>query len=771
MTWTNLLEKGLFVELILAAACLAGCQRMGPPDAIGEAHLDQGARFPMSAGFTDGSEFSTSRRIAPGISHRFVSDAEEPLTMNIVEVDTSLPDLEIETEAAEDRLRVRETVPSMVARNWDPKARPLVATNGGFWGRDNMPIGMFVDEGMIWQSPWKGRGEDEGKTRSVYAFDGQGNHFIGLPEVEMGLYNDEGERVLIDRVNYHMNSSYGTAYTWPHGDETRAIREGQSQIVLNLPGGEWLPNKPAPVVVDRIDKGPSAEIGRETVVIHADDPLPAWVEEGARLELRADFAGLPGTVTHCVGGVPRLLVNGVADPIAYAEEEGIRPNFVTDKHPRTAVGIKEDGKTVVLAVVDGRQTGRSSGINLMDLAEQMKDLGCVEAINLDGGGSSTMVVNDELVNFPSDFGGPRAVGNGLIVRRTAPLGGLDSLVLTPSNVTLPTGGTIALHVAGRDTSGERIEMEQPIEFRADPDGLVSFDGSQITALEPGKVEIEARPHETKTRSVSGKAFYTLADPAVLEFEPSALLLDVGDEAEVILNSRTADGEDFYANTMASDVTVPEFLEYDQNARRVRALEEGGGRIILRMGGAAPAVLNVGVETYEKTPAFGFELSPGEGMAGELRLINASEQSSVTRDTVRVKEGDASWKFSYDMERGGVTLVGIPFDLELPGEPLEAGLWVYGDGLGQWMRGDFEDSAGHAYKLEFTTAQEGIGWDGWRFIRASLRNAPATTGGAPAPVPPFTIKSIYIAQPQEAAKRDGAVWFDGLVAINLPQGLQ
>ncbi|MBC8181611.1 phosphodiester glycosidase family protein [candidate division KSB1 bacterium] len=68
-------------------------------------------------------------------------------------------------------------------------------------------------------------------------------------------------------------------------------------------------------------------------------------------------------------------------------------------HPRTAAGYTKDGK-LILMVVDGRQD-KSRGVNLQELALLLLDLGCVEALNLDGGGSSTLVVNNQLINLPA----------------------------------------------------------------------------------------------------------------------------------------------------------------------------------------------------------------------------------------------------------------------------------------------------------------------------------------------------------------------------------
>ncbi len=96
--------------------------------------------------------------------------------------------------------------------------------------------------------------------------------------------------------------------------------------------------------------------------------------------------------------------------------------FVTHRHNRTAVGIRRDG-TVLLVVVDGRHPA-AAGMSLFELAETLRYLGCVEALNLDGGGSSTLYVEGRphggIVNYPSDngrfdHGGERTVNNCLLV--------------------------------------------------------------------------------------------------------------------------------------------------------------------------------------------------------------------------------------------------------------------------------------------------------------------------------------------------------------------
>jgi exopolysaccharide biosynthesis protein len=90
------------------------------------------------------------------------------------------------------------------------------------------------------------------------------------------------------------------------------------------------------------------------------------------------------------------------------------------RHPRTAVGIAAGGRRVLLVAVDGRQRPWSDGMTLRELADLFLALGAPTAINLDGGGSTTLVVREpsgalRIANRPSDREGERPVGNALAV--------------------------------------------------------------------------------------------------------------------------------------------------------------------------------------------------------------------------------------------------------------------------------------------------------------------------------------------------------------------
>lgn len=115
-----------------------------------------------------------------------------------------------------------------------------------------------------------------------------------------------------------------------------------------------------------------------------------------------------------VGGFPELLDGGER-----VGDLGVstNPTFAASRHPRTAVGVAPETRKLWLVVVDGRQGEYSTGMSLPEMAELLEALGVTEGLNLDGGGSSAMVIGGRPVNRPSDPTGERPVVNALLVVR------------------------------------------------------------------------------------------------------------------------------------------------------------------------------------------------------------------------------------------------------------------------------------------------------------------------------------------------------------------
>ncbi len=117
-------------------------------------------------------------------------------------------------------------------------------------------------------------------------------------------------------------------------------------------------------------------------------------------------------VKDIVGGVPQLIKNGKIE-ISWEQEKSSKV-FVETRHPRTAVAKLKDGK-FLMVTIDGRQPNVSVGMNLQELAEMLLEFGATDAMNLDGGGSTTMFLNGKIVNQPSDKEGERKVSDAILV--------------------------------------------------------------------------------------------------------------------------------------------------------------------------------------------------------------------------------------------------------------------------------------------------------------------------------------------------------------------
>ena len=167
----------------------------------------------------------------------------------------------------------------------------------------------------------------------------------------------------------------------------------------------------------------SSEIPVDGFVISTSGAAREWalknLRVGARVRLNLNLwpveteaADSWKRATSVIGGGPQLIKDGRVEITNTSEK--ILPSFVNDGHPRTAIAKLKSGQ-ILLVTVDGRQPGESIGMSLTMLADLLLEFGAVEAINLDGGGSTTMVIRNNLVNKPSDAAGERPVSDAILI--------------------------------------------------------------------------------------------------------------------------------------------------------------------------------------------------------------------------------------------------------------------------------------------------------------------------------------------------------------------
>jgi hypothetical protein len=172
------------------------------------------------------------------------------------------------------------------------------------------------------------------------------------------------------------------------------------------------------------------------------------------------------------------------------------------RHPRTAVGF--NARQIVLVTVDGRQKGWSMGMTMYELAGLMRRLGCQEALNLDGGGSTEEWVCGGIVNRPSE-GHERPIADAILVRSTAPHGPATRLLIQPRHVTASSGARIPLTVSVTDEWCNPVPLPGTLEVRG-----VRCQGPHLTArLVDGALVLDGGPGEGVVRlGVHGRSELT-----------------------------------------------------------------------------------------------------------------------------------------------------------------------------------------------------------------------------------------------------------------------
>lgn len=228
-----------------------------------------------------------------------------------------------------------------------------------------------------------------------------------MPEVSITLTNrSTGEAFSISRWNEGRPAPGELVGYSPLGGTLELPPESSCAARLLPEGAPTLAN-PSGVerdyVVDVVGCWQKAMARNGGIVVAAEPATDEAIQlltltPGTRMRLHWTV-GLPG-VLDAVGGAPMLVRDGRL----------VREcTSACGRHPRTGIGVNRRGR-ILMVVVDGRRPRWSLGLTMNEFARIMKDLGAVNALNLDGGGSSTMVIGDEVVNRPSD-GRERAISN------------------------------------------------------------------------------------------------------------------------------------------------------------------------------------------------------------------------------------------------------------------------------------------------------------------------------------------------------------------------
>ncbi|WP_173915359.1 phosphodiester glycosidase family protein [Halobacillus sp. Marseille-Q1614] len=353
-----------------------------------------------------------------------------PWKLDVIEIDPDQFKGELTNVLANDKIQERETVLSMARRK-----NAIAGMNGGYFvvgsrdGTPGDPAGAYIVDGHLVS-------EAIGERTSLLLSENQAE--MAEVSTALSLQLEDGTTEVIDGINRKpglIRSCGGV------GDEPANLPKhdvtctDESEIIqYNHFFGDTTPQgKGYEVVIDESGKviETYSQLGHQIPekgnVISATGEQAKWLEEEATIgdtltineKVYADGRQIdtPATLDLTSGG-PQLLENSTIN--IQAQEEGFRwskdfyYHFAQYRHPRSLAGIKENGN-ILLVTVDGRNPEKSIGLSFYESAEVLRSLGAIEGMNLDGGGSTTMVADNQIVNLPSDPAGERPVSDGIFL--------------------------------------------------------------------------------------------------------------------------------------------------------------------------------------------------------------------------------------------------------------------------------------------------------------------------------------------------------------------
>jgi hypothetical protein len=339
------------------------------------------------------------RTIAPGVALTTYIDGRTATHAYVLWIDPS-QGASLGMALANGRLGdVQRT--SVLAKN----AGAIAAVNGDFGSNLGRPTHPFVMGGaLIQSSPW---------LEAMFSISSDGTMQIGKPTESLSVTDpSSGEAWPIAGWNHGSPAPGELAAYTAVGGTVEAPKPFTCSARL-LPAGASTPTSDgtsSPYTVDQAgcfsDRlGPGDGVVLSAVPSTDEATFIRTLSPGENLHVDWSL-GWPG-ISDGIGGFPLLVENG---QIALGPCSG----SFCGRNPRTGIGLTADGR-IVLVVVDGRRSG-AAGMSLLEFARFMLGLGVVSAMNLDGGGSSTMVIKGQVVNQPSD-GFERSVTNGVVVLR------------------------------------------------------------------------------------------------------------------------------------------------------------------------------------------------------------------------------------------------------------------------------------------------------------------------------------------------------------------
>ncbi|KKO54132.1 phosphodiester glycosidase family protein [Paenibacillus sp. DMB20] len=626
--------------------------------------------------------------------------------LHYVEFNPANPAMELQPATTGGKIYGMQELTKMAADADREGNRVIAGINGDYYDMSNgLPLGLFMGGGELLNSP----------PDDWYAFGmkSDGSTLYGSSPKLTRTVSIGGTDRALTAINRLRGNDSLVLYTSSFHTST-ATNDLGDEVVLDIDSGEFKSGQTLKLKVAAIhkDKG-NTVLSEGKAVLSASGKPREWLaglQVGDEASLRLELDPAWKDVTTAIGGSAILIADGQI-------QESPDPAV----HPRTAIGTKADG-TVIMLVIDGRQPGFSEGVTLNELAAIMKEMGAVNALNLDGGGSATFVARlpgetaRKVLNSPSD-GVERKTANGLLLVNKTPEGAADKLVVQPQLERVLAGSKASFKALAVDGNLHPASMPGAVEWSLAPDlGTIGEGGAFTAGDQAGTAEIKA-----VSGALSGTGTVEVVDQLTeLRFGDAVKSFAPG-QSETLSVTALRDGQVVRADNSRLEWRVEgEIGTIDAGGTFTAAnVTEKTGKIYVSHKGVETSVdVNIGLppvvlEDFEN------------GLDRYLESAGAqynSVKASIEQNEDLVRFGNGSLKLEYDFTgkpgtSGAYLQTKSQADnIAIPGYPEKISMWVYGDGKKHWLRAKMRDAKG-AVDIDFVPQDVGVDFEGWKYLEA------------------------------------------------------
>lgn len=653
------------------------------------------------------------------------------LSINILEVDLADEDTKVGLLNSENGLNTFQTVSQMASKN-----NVIAAINGDFFNgnyKNGNTIGLSISDGKLLTSTYY---ENETKdTFGSFILDEDNNAWFDYFTNKITLVSkrDDTELPIGEYNKISSNYEYPVLYTRDWKETSLGSTESRVLTELVVEDGkvkEIRYNEPATTIPE--DGFVIATIGNSAKIIEDNFKV------GTKVELRVDMDLDIERVKMAVSGGAMLVEKGKI-PEKFASN-------ISGSHPRSAIGLSRDTETLYLITVDGRQT-LSIGMTQTELADFLIEKGIYNALNLDGGGSTTMIArrlgynNISTINSPSG-GVQRMVTNAIGIYNNSKTGKLDKIILKTSEENVFANCKRKLEVLGYDKYYNPVEVDiDDLSFSYDGVPVKVEDGIIIAGDEAGTATITAK----KGSARGSISIDVLSVPNELTITPKDTTVTLGKSVEYKIIAKNKNG--YYASIEADELdweVVKGAGSFEDNKFTPKS---EGEHIISVSAGKATAYARVVVgKKITETILNDFEAenffftSYPDVVGGKVGLTDKE-----------VYDGETSAKITYDFTTTDATRAAyLRFNdgISIAEDVEKINFYVCGeDASSDYIKLKLIDAKG---VTQLVTAQKSVP-DKWTKVTVDLSTIAL----------PATLTDIYVVQDKSEIKNKNVVYVDNL----------